>query len=58
MDETNGSALDYYLLASIDMTPPKLSLAEQNAFSLDAHRFHSLDFFFDLSRRAILEDAA
>lgn len=58
MDETNGSPLDYYLLPSIDMVLPKLSLAEQNAFSLDAYRFHSLDFFFDLTRRAILEDAA
>ncbi|WP_051110778.1 recombinase family protein [Rhizobium sp. 2MFCol3.1] len=58
MDETNEGTLDYYLLPSIDMTPPKLSLMEQNAFSLDAYRFHSLDFFFDLSRRAILEDAA
>jgi hypothetical protein len=58
MDETNEGTLDYYLLPSIDMTPLKLSLTEQNAFSLDAYRFHSLDFFFDLSRRAILEDAA
>ncbi|MVA36326.1 recombinase family protein [Agrobacterium vitis] len=58
MDETNESALDYYLLPSIDMTLPKLSFAEQNAFSLDAYRFHSLDFFFDLTRRTVLEDVA
>lgn len=58
MDETNESALDYYLLPSIDLTMPKLNLAEQNAFSLDAYRFHSLDFFFDLTRRALLEDVA
>lgn len=58
MDETNERPLDYYLLPSIDMTMPRLRIAEQNAFSLEAYRFNSLDFFFDLSRRSLLEEAA
>ena len=58
MDETNEGVLDYFLLPSIDLAPSKLSLAERNAFSLEAYRFDSLDFFFDLTRRAPFEDAA
>lgn len=58
MDETNESVLDYFLLPSIDLTPSKLSLAEQNAFSLEAYRFDTLDFFFDLTRRLPFKDVA
>ncbi|WFN88393.1 recombinase family protein [Agrobacterium pusense] len=58
LDENNEGTLNYYLLPSIDLTLPKLSLTEHNAFCLDAYRFNSLDFFFGLSRRETLEDAA
>lgn len=58
MDEANQAALDYYLLPSIDLTDRKLTLAERNALSLDAYRFDSLDFFFDLARRFPIEDVA
>jgi hypothetical protein len=58
MDEANQSALDYYLLPAMDMTLSKLRFAERNAFSLDAYRFDSLDFFYQLAMPAKLEDVA
>ena len=58
MDELNEKPRDYYLLSSIDMIMGQLRLAEQNGLSLDAYRFDSLDFFFDMAGRAkILEIA-
>ncbi len=58
MDGTNQFTLDYYLLPSIDMTLLKLRLAERNPFSLDAYRFDSLDFFYQLAMPAKLENVA
>ncbi|CAN7157810.1 recombinase family protein [Phyllobacterium sp. LjRoot231] len=52
MDETNERALDYYLLPAIDIELPRLRFAERNAFSLDAYRFDSLDFFFQIAQSA------
>ena len=52
MDELNAAPRDYYVLPSIDMTADRLRLAEQNGLSLDAYRFHTLDFFFALAGRA------
>ena len=48
MDGPNQNALDYYLLPRIDMTAPRLRLAEDNGISLDAYRFATLDAFFGL----------
>jgi hypothetical protein len=42
----------------MDMTLSKLRFAERNAFSLDAYRFDSLDFFYQLAMPAKLEDVA
>lgn len=36
MDQPNRDALDYYLLPRIDMTEPRLRLAEDNGVSLDS----------------------
>ncbi|TXR50079.1 recombinase family protein [Phyllobacterium endophyticum] len=58
MDEANQSPLDYYLLPAIDMTLSKLRFAERNAFSSDAYRFDSLDFFHQLAMPAKLEEVA
>ena len=55
MDESNGAALDYYLLPSMDMTFGRLRLAEFNGVYLDAYRFDSLDAFFELTERVHLE---
>ncbi len=58
MSADNQSPLDYYLLPSLDMTFEKLSLAEDNAVSLDTYRFVTLDFFFGMARRARIPEAA
>jgi DNA invertase Pin-like site-specific DNA recombinase len=58
MDEPNRSALDYYLLPRIDMTAPRLRLAQDNGISLDAYRFETLDPLFALAARATLQEVA
>jgi DNA invertase Pin-like site-specific DNA recombinase len=58
MDAGNRDPLDYYLLPSLDMTFEKLTLAEDNAVSLDTYRFNTLDFFFDMAKRTRIPEAA
>jgi hypothetical protein len=58
MDQPNRDALDYYLLPRIDMTAPRLRLAESNGVSLDAYRFDTLEAFFDLAARTELLEVA
>ncbi|HET7086996.1 MAG TPA: recombinase family protein [Rhizomicrobium sp.] len=58
MEEMNQQPLDYYLLPQLDMSLPKLRLAEQNGVSLDAYRFHGLDGLFNMAARAMLQEVA
>jgi hypothetical protein len=58
MDEPNQNALDYYLLPRIDMTAPRLRLAQDNGIRLDAYRFESLEALFSLAARAELLEVA
>jgi hypothetical protein len=58
MDQPNREALDYYLLPRIDMTAPRLRLAEDNGVSLDAYRFETLDALFGLAARTELLEVA
>ncbi len=58
MDETNSSIRDYYLLPALDMTWERLRMAQENGIYLDAYRFPSLDYFFQLASRKTLEEAA
>ncbi len=58
MDHANERPLDYYLLPSIDMSVPRLKLAEQNGLTLDGYRFETLDFLFALAGRAGFAEAA
>jgi DNA invertase Pin-like site-specific DNA recombinase len=58
MDQLNREALDHYLLPRIDMTGPRLRLAQDNGVSLDAYRFETLDPLFDLAARAKLLEVA
>jgi DNA invertase Pin-like site-specific DNA recombinase len=58
MDPDNQHPLDYYLLPSIDMSVPKLKLAQENGLSLDGYRFVTLDFLFALGGRASFAEAA
>jgi DNA invertase Pin-like site-specific DNA recombinase len=58
MDRPNREALDYYFLPRIDMTAPRLRLAEDNGISLDAYRFDTLEAFFGLAARTELLEVA
>jgi len=52
MDGTNTTALDYYLLPSLDVRKPKVRLQEENGIFLDAFRFDTLDYFVGMAERA------
>lgn len=58
MDQQNEGRLDYYLLPRIDTQAPSLRLAENNGISLDAYRFDTLDYLFQMTARAPLLEAA
>jgi hypothetical protein len=58
MDADNSNILDYYLLPSLDMSMPRLRLAEANGVSLDCYRFDDLDYLFELAERVNLLEIA
>ena len=58
MDPQNCEPLDYYLLPRIDISAPKIRLAEDNGIFLDTYRFDSLDYFFRLASRIAIRAAA
>lgn len=58
MDQPNREPLDYYLLPRIDMTEPRLRLAEENGVSLDSYQFESLETFYGLAARTNLPEVA
>lgn len=58
MDRINTDALDYYLLPQFEMRSKPLGLAEENGLMLDAFRFETLDFFFDMARRVPVSEVA
>jgi len=58
MDSENRDPLDYYLLPSLDMTFERLMIAEENPVSIETFRFDNLDFFFGMTRRMRIPEAA
>ena len=58
MDAANKQLLDYYLLPRLDMTLPRLRLAQDNGMSLDSYRFDTLDALYDLTGRIHLLEVA
>jgi DNA invertase Pin-like site-specific DNA recombinase len=58
MDRSNERPQDYYIFPSIDMNTNRLRLAEDNALSLDAYRFNSLEFFYSMVTRSTFREAA
>ncbi|WP_279338367.1 recombinase family protein [Shimia abyssi] len=58
MDRPNQRPLDYYLLPSLDMTLPRIRLAEHNGLSLDAYRFETLDPLFDMAVHVPVSEVA
>ncbi len=58
MDRPNRKPLDYYLLPGIDMTLPRLRLAENNGLSLDAYRFDTLTLLFEMAVQVPIPEVA
>ena len=58
MNDENKELHDYYVLPMEEINSPKLLLCENNGLFLDAFRFDTLDYFFELTKRSgILEVA-
>ncbi|PCJ07480.1 MAG: recombinase family protein [Rhodobacteraceae bacterium] len=58
MDQANEVPLDYYLLPTLEMSLPRLRLAQTNGLSLDAYRFDTLDHLFAMAERDPIPEAA
>ncbi|MEY9706511.1 hypothetical protein ACFLEY_08540 [Bradyrhizobium sp. YCK136] len=58
LDRSNEQPLDYYILPSIDMNTRRIRMAEDNALSLDAYRFESLDFLYSMAAKSSFLEAA
>jgi DNA invertase Pin-like site-specific DNA recombinase len=58
MDASNKHALDYYLLPQLDMTMPRLRLAQDNGMSLDSYRFDTLHALYALTERVHVLEVA
>jgi len=58
MERTNQEVLDYYLLPRLDMTAPRLRLAENNGIAIDAYRFDSLSPLYQMAARTNLLEVA
>jgi DNA invertase Pin-like site-specific DNA recombinase len=58
LDRANQRPLDYYILPSIDMNASRIRMAEDNALSLDAYRFDTLDFFYSMATKTLFREAA
>ena len=58
LDHSNEQPLDYYILPSIDMNASRIRMAEDNAFSLDAYRFDSLNFLYSMAAQTSFREAA
>ncbi|WP_308219577.1 recombinase [Azospirillum argentinense] len=56
MTPGNDDVRDYYLLPSIDMTAPKLRLAEENGAGIDAYRFDGLSALMNMAKRVSLKE--
>ena len=58
LDCSNQQPLDYYLLPSIDMNTSRIRMSEDNALSLDAYRFETLDFLYSMAAHTSFREAA
>jgi hypothetical protein len=56
MTPGNDEVHDYYLLPSIDMTAPRLRLAEENGAGLDTYRFDGLEALIGMARRVAIRE--
>lgn len=54
----NERILDYYLLPMVDLNASKVALRQENAWTLDTYRCDSLDYFYELTQRTPISEAA
>ena len=53
----NEEIMDYYLMPRIDVLRERLNLKPHNGLIWDVYRFHNLNFFMELAKRARVEAA-
>lgn len=58
MDVTNKRPLDYYILPSKHIGNTDVRLSDNNGLMLDAFRYDNLNFFFSLTERSLIREAA
>ncbi|MBP7586461.1 MAG: recombinase family protein [Thermoanaerobaculia bacterium] len=58
MGAGNREPLDFYLFPRIDRASEQIRLAEENGLSLDAYRFDTLDFLYDLATPVRVKEVA
>jgi hypothetical protein len=58
MDTNNRAPFDYYLFPRLDILASRLRLAEDNGLNLDAYRFDSLDYLYEIAAPVSLARAA
>lgn len=58
MNARNQRPLDFYLFPKIDRASAEVRLAEENGLSLDAYRFETLDFLYELAVPIGIREAA
>lgn len=58
MDSASRAPLDYYLFPGIDIASDRVRLAEENGLSLDAYRFESLDYLYEIAAPVSIAEAA
>lgn len=58
MNAENASALDYYLLPSLDVRADRLRIAEDNGMVLDTYRLDSLEYLYGMAVQVQIEVAA
>jgi DNA invertase Pin-like site-specific DNA recombinase len=58
LDQTNQTALDYYLLPRLDFGQSRISLAERNPIEFESYRFDSLDYLYGMAERTRLRRVA
>lgn len=58
MDPGNQAPLDFFLFPRLDIASSRLKLAEQNALDLDAYRFESLEYLYEMAAPVTYSRAA
>lgn len=58
MDSRNQAPLDFFLFPRLDVASQRLRLAEENGLSLDAYRFESLDYLYEMAAPVRFAEAA